>query len=1351
MTMTKHILLIVTALILLPTAIKAQKNREDYDVIKLDTMSRPFRPGQLLVKFKDDSSISLRKQAPGHMRASSAGVQMVINQLGVTNMEQLMPVAGKKKMVPSPRLVHANGKKIEDRDLSKLYLVEFDAHLPVGVHEAVQAFKQLDEVEFAEPNYMVYALGSPANTPVMLQGRRTATPPTAFTPNDPLYGDQWGPRAINLPQFWATETQNVLGRRPVIAILDTGVDITHPDLQDNIWTNDKEANGVDGEDDDQNGYKDDLHGWDCVNQTGRLGDWNGHGTHCAGIAAAVQGNGVGIVGANPDALIMPVTVLQSDGSGDVGTIIRGLEYTMKHDVDVISMSLGGYGYSMAYELALGKAYHYSVIVAAAGNDGLCIYPGHSCCSKPMYPGAFTFVLGVEASKDYAGVCYSSCARGVSPYNANPWRACFSNLDDDGPLYTDLAIFDEEKLYNYELLVPGTNILSTYPGGRYKVMNGTSMATPLAAGAISRLLETKEYSSKELLFGDLIGTANASSKVMDVMAAYNVTDANRKPTLWFVNYIMKDSIGGDNDGRFDAGETIEIYPVLRNTWGEAVGIKCSIATSENEDPEIIEILDNNVDFGRTLHSYGKEQSVNPIRFKINDNCVDGRHIRLTLNTTCENGTGETIRQDIIIVAENGEELEGILGKNKTLYAGKHYIVTKSIAIPNGITLTINPGTTIKFHDNALIKVSERGRIRAIGKPDSLITFTKGDLSQGYIPTMAFNNYCQFEYCQFTMLFASSFNLITGGKFTDCLFKDCDFGPLGISGLTTTRCNIMQNTAAYGYDNGNTHKNSNIIGNMTTDLYSYAPGANTQWPNVNACNVYGNYSNYLRRYADIHCVDLEPKVVYYDYPSYLGSSSKEIAAKTVMDYYNEANDDILFTSFAAVDLKNMLTKPNSDAHGIVWKVVVNGYDAQDQYDEIPPLGVGTHKVEVYFNRPMDKSIQPWLSMGVRPPYTQTFINEDPSWNEDGTIYTAYITLTAKSAFDGINRFYVADAQDTLHFVIPTERSRFNVPVGVAGSRSTGFAAEPGLGRVTLTWDAVDPEEVEDVMGYNMYRFTMNEDGTSSDTILVNQGIIEGGNEKEMSFTDYDVTPGVDYYYYYRALRSNLDSSDPSMTVAAKPMTSCKGDANGDTKVTVNDVVTEIDYLTNQNPQPFIFEAADINADENINILDVVGTINLILNSSNARLMSQTLSTAEYTIEDGILYIDSPVELGGIQLRMASSENVLFTPFKALEGMEYMSYREDEGSTSLLMAFSMNGLTIPAGHHAIMRVGDASLADIVLSDKWGNDVKAVYQQPTVIETISAAQMPVKREGTYDLMGRRITKPAKGVYIINGKKVCY
>jgi hypothetical protein len=206
----------------------------------------------------------------------------------------------------------------------------------------------------------------------------------------------------------------------------------------------------------------------------------------------------------------------------------------------------------------------------------------------------------------------------------------------------------------------------------------------------------------------------------------------------------------------------------------------------------------------------------------------------------------------------------------------------------------------------------------------------------------------------------------------------------------------------------------------------------------------------------------------------------------------------------------------------------------------------------------------------------------------------------------------------------------------------------------------------------------------------------------------------------------------------------------KITVNDVVTEVDYLTNQNPQPFIFEAADVNSDENINILDVVGTINLVLGYSSVST-SQALSTAEFTIEEGILYLDSPVELGGVQFSLTSPEEVQFTPFKVLEGMEYVTYRENESVKHQLMAFSMTGRTIPAGRQAILYVGNASLIDIVLSDKWGNDVKALYQTPTVVETITPAQQLIKRDGIYDLMGRRVTNPSKGVFISNGKKVCY
>lgn len=1350
--------LITCALLCLSAVVMAQSSDNEDNVVKIsESMHRAHRPGQVLVKFKDDSSISIRKQAPGRMRVSSQRVQSVLNQLGVTNMEQLMPIGGKVKMKPSERLRRANGKMMEDRDLSKLYLVDFNVHRIPSVQNAIEALQELEEVEFAEPNYLVYALGTPAETTYTPKARRIASAPAVFTPNDPMYEQQWGPAAINLPQFWATETQNVLGRRPVIAILDTGVDINHPDLKDNIWTNENELNGIEGEDDDLNGYKDDLHGWDCVNQTGRIGDWNGHGTHCAGIAAAVEGNGIGVVGANPDALIMPVTVLQSDGIGDVGTIIRGIEYTMKHQVDVISMSIGGYGYSIAYELALGKAYNRSVIVAAAGNDGLCIYPGHSCCSKPMFPGAFTFVLGVEASKDYAGQCFSSCGKGVYPYNQNPWRACFSNLDDDGPIFSS---FDEEKIYNYELLVPGTNIISTYPGGRYKVMNGTSMATPLAAGAISRLLETKEYSSKELLFGDLIGTADANSKIMDVMAAYNVTDQDRKPTLMLVGYNMMDSVGGDNDKRFDAGEIIEIYPIMRNSWGEATGIKCSITTSENEDPEIIEILDNNVDFGRTLHSYGKEQSVNPIRFKINDNCVDGRHIRLTLNSTCENGTGETIAQNIVITAENGEELNGIMQKNTTLVAGKHYIINKSYAIPANLTLTLEPGTTLKFHDGAMLVVSDQARIRAIGTPDKPITFTKGDLSQGYVPTMSFNNNCVFQYCRFEML-SAEVNLISGGKFTDCIFKDCDLGSHGLTGMNTTRCNIIQNTAYTGIMQNNTHKNSNIIDNITTTHTGACNACTRPWylhlsdyKDFKACNIYGNSIDFLRSYADIVYYNLEPTVIYTDYPSYWGSTKEDIVRKRIIDYYNELNDDVHLTTFGAIDLTNMLKQPDDQAHGIVWKILVDGVDAQDDYDIIPPLGVGTHRVDVYFNREMDTTVEPYVAMGVRPPYTQNFINENPSWSEDGKIYTAYITITAKSAFDGINRFYVSDAQDKDHFEIPVERSRFNVPVSAAGSKSIGFMAEAGLGRVHLTWNAIDTVDVEDVMGYNVYRYTMNEDMIASDTLRVNPDLImlpDGVYEGELEFTDYDVVPGTNYYYYYRALRSTLDSTEPSLTVTATPLTSIKGDANGSMDVTVADIVSEIDYLTDQNPKPFIFEAADVNTDNLVNILDVVGTINIILgNTANSNAVNG-MATAEYTVEDGLLYVECPVTIAGLQVLFKNENGELCCePLEILNGMENVSSMKEDNC--LFMSYSLRNRTIPAGRHAILRVGNAQVTGIILSDVNGHEVMAEYRTPTFIETIQAEQQVKPREGIFDMMGRKIQVPQrKGVYVIDGKKVCF
>lgn len=172
-----------------------------------------------------------------------------------------------------------------------------------------------------------------------------------------------------------------------------------------------------------------------------------------------------------------------------------------------------------------------------------------------------------------------------------------------------------------------------------------------------------------------------------------------------------------------------------------------------------------------------------------------------------------------------------------------------------------------------------------------------------------------------------------------------------------------------------------------------------------------------------IDLGPKVFTSKMPNYFGSSKESIVRKNIWD----VNNGYGTTEY---DLSNMLTRPNAEAHGVVWKVVVNGYDAQDEFDMLPPLGVGKHKFEVYFNRPMRTSVTPMVTMGVRPPYTQIPIAEDGTWSADSTVYTAYLTITGKTGADGLNRIYVDGAKDNEGFEIPYENSRFNVNVQAAG---------------------------------------------------------------------------------------------------------------------------------------------------------------------------------------------------------------------------------------------------------------------------------------------------------------------------------
>lgn len=1448
-----------------------------------------FRAGQVIVKFKDTAPVAVR-QSKGVVSASAAKVDAVLRGFGVRGVQRLFPSA--RKSAPTQRAVKApDGSTLAWHDLSSVFCLQADSLSADSTQRLVAALDSLPEVDFAEPNYVAYISGGMpaglASTP------RDATAAAPMAPADeraaaydgrlispqparnPYYLLQKGLLYEGLPELWTKPVVNK--RRPVIAILDTGVDINHPDLKDNIWTNTAEAEGEPDYDNDGNGFKGDVHGWDFINNSPTLRDYNMHGTHCAGIAAAADNN-LGIIGANPQALIMPVTVMQSDGTGDYATIARGIDYAVANGATVLSMSLGGYANSRTLRYALENAYHSCVLVAAAGNDGLAIY--REC--DPLrygacYPAAYSFVLGVQATGDFGGL------------------AGFSNYDCDGPNYSAETTLTDPEGINYELMAPGVRILSTVPNGKYAYLSGTSMAAPLVAGAISALQMVKSYASQEELWGDLTHSGN-------VLEAYNTSD--RPAELDFLGMQLRDrrdlkdgeiddNAYATNDGQADAGETLSIWPMLRTTFGAARGVKLQLQMGdEYEDSTLVEILTPQVDFGLNLSAYGKGVSLNPLQVKIASTCPDARHIKLKVVASAE-GTSQTFEQPFTLTVSNLHKIGGLIDRDSTLTADKTWYVTDNLGIMKGATLTIEPGTRLEFAEGA--RITSFGRLIARGTPRKPIIFTlhtgenyywagvishasEGEHSYthnfgtGYIYHNAdstkftlrrteetpyrlsdlihsyvyFGKYYYYDPDQSTNP-GKSFNLasyidqdekIAQLKRDTTLVYDPNFiTPEVLKLLADYRawddtCKAKYNTSVPDVTT-DFHNNINYYLNLSwTDVwydnpidtieycilkdfcnYSYAenlpifnncllqesvlthfihgtknnlvsvslPGGNkttlssysnilnysnlssaSQIPtliSLSNCN-YFNVNHVIRRY-NIGNIDYwlantssTPTVDHADYPPYLGTAREDLVRPHCYEMGNGSN------GFGKIDLSNMRKEPVHEAHGIVWKVVVDGKDAQDEYEDLPPLGVGRHEFCVWFNRPMNVEVAPSISFGVRDPYTQVAVADSGHWSADSTRYTAYINITGKTASDGVNQIYVRGAEDNEFFECPYEKTRFRVQVQAAGSMATGFMAEAGMGKVELTWNNTE-NDFDDAMGFNVYRIgepyqkVVGSDTTVvQDTLRLNREILPVDST---FYVDYDVLPGHTYNYYYKVLSTDLREYDVSNVVAATVLTSERGDANGSGAVDVADVITTVNYSVGDDPKPFLFEAADMNADRQIDVLDVVGIIEHIL-GRDSLAAAEAMAQATYTVENGTLYVESPVALAGVQATVALPADATPRATDALGGFEQASGRV--GGDYIFLAYTLSGRTLPAGRHALLHLGEGELQSLCLSDAHGHNVEAIdageVNNIDQIDAEGAVPTGKATRGIYSVDGQFISPNAKtlkhlprGVYIVNGRKV--
>lgn len=349
----------------------------------------------------------------------------------------------------APSEIDAINRRFKTSALEHFALIDvYHLKLPPSlfVEQVIQALQRNSAVEYAVPNHIYYL---------------------DVVPNDSNFGDLWGmnntgqtggtPDAdIDALEAWDIETGN---HDVVIAVIDSGLDLDHPDIAFNLWVNPGEIanNGID---DDGNGYIDDVNGWDFASDDNDPSSPSdacvGHGTHTAGIIGAVGNNGIGVTGVNWNVQIMPLRAFKRNlrvlCSADESDLIAAIEYHTMMGVPISSNSWGGSNYSQPIFEAIQASD--SVFVAAAGNGNL-IGVGQNNDTNPQYPASYPLnnVIAVAATND------------------NDNKASFSNYG----------------LTSVDLGAPGVNILSTLPDNTYGTLSGTSMATPHVAGVVGLVL------------------------------------------------------------------------------------------------------------------------------------------------------------------------------------------------------------------------------------------------------------------------------------------------------------------------------------------------------------------------------------------------------------------------------------------------------------------------------------------------------------------------------------------------------------------------------------------------------------------------------------------------------------------------------------------------------------------------------------------------------------------------------------------------------------------------------------------------------------------------------------------------
>ena len=1087
----------------------------------------------------------------------SVSLSKIEDELADFNISQIKPIFTDEDGNPK-----AIGKNNE---------VWYRAYTSEDVYETVECISGIRGVICAEPEY-IYTSDT------------NGLPKEYSASRDWAIKKQLQPHKNGKDWFWWYEEFGhtiAPGHGTIVAVIDTGVDYTHEDLASNMWVNTAELYGTTGVDDDGNGYMDDIYGVDTTatgKKAGNPMDDHGHGTHVAGIIGMAANNEGGI-GLAYGTKIMAVKAGQSTGTLASSSIAKAINYAHMMGADVINMSFGGTSKSSLVETALEDAFGDCVLVASAGNDGIPtndanpdLYPKRA----DIYPAGYPYVLGVMAT------------------DKNGNLASFSNWD-----YTQNANAE------YEMTAPGVEIYSTLPNNRYAKWSGTSMAAPFvsAAAAIIRShYDDKDMYSSRFIMGQLSSATTEVTAYTSKDGYYEYPALSVYDSIYYLpnpNLSVKDMFLMDNeengeindgDSIIDAGEVIDLGILVRNQWGQTgeITVKADTLTDGGVESNWIEFITDEI----TLQSAGTFQEVNngfiyddsllvcvdnPIQFKVSSETPNDTQIKINITITTTNGIDEdddtiyTIEDEYIFRVQAGRGIQGTLTEDTTLTNDYLWIIENSLLIPEGITLTIEPGTKVQFYssdyENAyggktIANIVCDGTLNAIGTEDAPIEMYTGAGFENYAVEIVGDGVETLKYCEIINPRLGKEQTNSAYKMIDLVDhcrliqdKDCIYyryvsGSTVSNGLCEDICvKEIRNSYCKGFDTSrgivydvyvqsiedsifnNCAVNINqkyqpritnstfLIGNehSKTDVNLITFNTNNAGKSVFLNNaiinpLLDNNSEYWQKAvsSSISSEYKSNKVAY----NYWGTENKTLINKMIIDADDYAG---LYQDIIEDPILTHESESLSDIYPFVTKV----YLTDDDGNIVSNVQSGeTYNVHIHFNRDMDMDTQPSVSYGGDAPYTDYMVDGDfvsaREWV--GTTRISPV-LTSGTMYWRTNGGCAADDK---WLVCGEDILRFSFNISSNGVLAMLLNAEGGANKVDLSWAQND---YETLAGYNIYRSTSETSGFKK----INLSVVTG-----TEYTDTDVLPGVTYYYYFKVVNTDgNEEANVSNTASVAPL--------------------------------------------------------------------------------------------------------------------------------------------------------------------------------------------------------------------------